>query len=729
MGERTRRTRRLAAGLLGAALLTVGCSYTTREVLPPSNSAQSSTLYAADGTLVRTFHAEENRRDVALEQMPLDLRHAVVAIEDERFYRHHGVDLRALVRAVRANAEAGGVSEGGSTITQQYVKQVLLRDDSRTAKRKLQEASLALQLERRYSKDKILELYLNAVYFGNGAYGVATAAEQYFGRPVEHLDLAQSALLAGLVQRPTATDPFDAPDAAIARRNVVLDRMARNHYATKAQVDAAKAEPLGLGSPGTAERYDAAYFVQSVQDWILGDPRFGATRQDRRNLLFEGGLKIRTTVDLAAQAAAEAAARTVLPDAAKDPDVALVSIEPGTGEVRAMVGGRDFFGNGSAAKVNLATSGRQAGSSFKPFVLATALSQGIPASRTYSAPGCLLLPKWDPVKPVCNYSDGEAYAAANLVEGTVHSLNTLYAQLVIDVGPRKASAMATDLGIHSPLGNDPSITLGTYDVTAVDMASAYGTFANRGMQIDPIMVTRITRADGTVLYRHEEHEHRVLDADVADTVTAILQQVVTRGTGTAAGLGGRPVAGKTGTADDHHDAWFVGYTPQLVTSVWVGFHQGQVPMEPPTTPINVVGGTYPARIWKAYMAAALAEAPVEQFHPAPSDAFASTGAPVEETTTTFETLPGQEPFEPGDLGLPGSSRTTTTTSPTPAHQLRVPDVTGRPTETAVFTLRSAGFSVVKRTVRGEVPGIVLGQTPPGGSLVAEGSTVFITVGQ
>jgi penicillin-binding protein 1A len=730
MGDGTRRTRRLAAGLLGAALLSVGCSYTTREVLPPTASAQSSTLYAADGTLVRTFHAEENRRDVELAQVPLDLRHAVVAIEDERFYRHHGVDLRALVRAVRANAESGGVSEGGSTITQQYVKQVLLRDDSRTAKRKLQEASLALQLERRYSKDRILELYLNAVYFGNGAYGVAAAAQQYFGKPVQQLDLAQSALLAGLIQRPTATDPFDAPEAATARRNVVLDRMARNDYATQAAVDAAKAEPLDLASATTpaAERYPGAYFVQQVQDWILGDPRFGATRQDRRNLLFEGGLKIRTTIDLEAQAAAEAAARSILPDE-KDPDVALVSIDPGTGEVKAMVGGRDFFGAGQAAKVNLATRGRQAGSSFKPFVLATALAQGMPASTSYPAPGCILLPRWDPKKPVCNYSDGEAFASANLVEGTVHSLNTLYAQLMLDVGPKPAMAMAKDLGIRSPLAAVPSAVLGTNDVTAVDMASAYGTFANRGMQVDPIMVTRITRADGTVLYRHEEHEHRVLDADVADTVTAILQQVVTRGTGTAASLGAQPVAGKTGTADDHHDAWFVGYTPQLVTSVWVGFHEGQIPMEPPKTPIAVVGGSYPARIWKAYMAAALADAPVEQFHPAPPGAFASAGAPVEETTTTFETLPGQAPFDPGDLGLPGTPRSTTTTSRSQARFVPVPDVTGRPTESAVFTLRSAGFSVVKRTVRGEVPGLVLSQTPAGGSLQPQGSTVFITVSQ
>ncbi len=237
-----------------------------------------------------------------------------------------------------------------------------------------------------------------------------------------------------------------------------------------------------------------------------------------------------------------------------------MSLVPDTGEVRAMVGGRDFFGAGSAAKLNLAVRGRQAGSSFKPLVLAAALAEGIPASKTYAAPGCITLGYYDNGKPVCNYSDGEAFASADLVEGTVHSLNTLFVQLMHDVGNRQAMEVATDLGIRSPLDPVPSAVLGTNLITAVDMASAYATFANRGVQVAPVLVNRITRADGTVLYRHEHEEHRAIEADVADTVTAILQQVVQRGTGGAAALG-RPTAGKTGTAQDHHDAWFVGYTP------------------------------------------------------------------------------------------------------------------------------------------------------------------------
>jgi penicillin-binding protein 1A len=495
------RPSRLAGGLLGIALLAVGCSYTSRDTLPPTPaSAQSSALYASDGTLVRTFHAEENRQDVALDRIPAALQRAVVAIEDQRFYRHNGVDVRGVLRALRTDAQSGEVEEGGSTITQQYVKYALLRDDSRTVQRKLQEATLALQLERHYSKDRILELYLNAVYFGNGAYGVFAAAQEYFHRPVEDLDLAQSALLAGLIQRPSATDPYDHPAEATARRNVVLDRMREQGVVAEADAAAAKAAPLGLASGTTpaAERYAAPYFVQQIQDWILEDPRFGATRQDRRNLLFAGGLRIKTTIDLRAQAAAEAAMASVLPDGPHVPDVAIVSIEPKSGEVRAMVGGRDFFGSGSAAKVNLATSRRQTGSSFKPFVLAAALRDGIPPSRTYPVPGCIEVPNTSPPYRPCNYDDSEAAASADLIEGTVHSYNTLYVQLMQDVGPANGVEMARELGIRSPLGGFVSAVLGSNEVTPVDMASAYGTFANRGVQVDPIMVTRITRADGAV---------------------------------------------------------------------------------------------------------------------------------------------------------------------------------------------------------------------------------------
>jgi penicillin-binding protein 1A len=732
------RTRRLLLSLLAVALPAVGCSYTTRDALPPtpiSASAESSDIYAADGTLIHTFHAEVNRRNVSLDEIPMSLRDAVVAIEDERFYRHNGVDVRAVARAARENAAAGEVAEGGSTITQQYVKQVLLADDSRTIERKLREASLALQLERHYSKDRILELYLNAVYFGNGAYGVAAAAQQYFRKPLPDLTLAESALLAALIQRPTATDPYDALPVATARRNLVLDRMAENSFVAEADAEAAKQEPVTLASSTVpaAERYEAAYFLEVVKQWLLDDPRFGATKEDRHNLLFGGGLKIQTTVDLEAQRAAEAAANEILPDAERDPDVALVSIEPDTGYIRAMVGGRDFFGPGKAAKVNLALSPQQTGSAFKPLVLAAALTEGIKPTETYAAPACIdmhVTPRWEP----CNYAESGPPGVVNLVEGTVRSYNTLYAQLMRDVGPSDAMDVAEELGIRSPLDDDLSAVLGTNVVTAVDMASAFGTFANRGVQVPPVLVTRITRADGTVLYRHQHEQTRALDVDVADTVTAILQQVVTRGTGTAAAFD-HPSAGKTGTTQDHHDAWFVGYTPDLSTAVWVGHHEGDVSMEPPTTPINVTGGSYPARIWQRFMQAALAGTPVTPFHAPPAETFVPEDT-IPDPSADQELLDQIEDYYEGldpDLRpLPGAPPTTATTAP-PSGSGRVvvvPDVTGRSVESGVETLRAAGFSVSRRIIDGSTnirSGTIVAQTPSGGSLAASGSTVTIDV--
>jgi penicillin-binding protein 1A len=693
---------RSAAVGLAAALGLAACSYQSRSVLPVVPvEVESSTVYAADGTLLYTFHAEENRKVVPLEDIPVHVRDAVIAIEDERYYRHNGVDVRAVLRALRANTQAGSVEEGGSTITQQYVKKVLLQDDSQTLSRKIEEASMALQLERRYSKDRILELYLNAIYFGNGAYGIEAAARQYFGKPVTDLTLAEGALLAGLIQRPGATDPYDAPAEALARRNLVLERMRSNRFATDAAVDAALAEPVALGSPTTpaAERYAAAYFVEEVKQWVLDDERFGATAQDRRDLLFGGGLRIQTTVDLAQQAAAEAAVGAILPDPA-GPSASLVSIEPATGFVRAMVGGRDFFGPGENAKLNLATQGpRQAGSSFKPMVLAAALAQGIDPQTQISAPACIDIPLedgqiWHP----CNYGGGGA-GTVSIVEGTVRSYNTLYAQLILRVGPAEAMAAARSFGIRSPLRDNPAAVLGTNEVTATDMASAYATFANRGIHVPPVLVTRITRADGTVLFQHHHTQQKVLDAGVADTLTSILEQVIARGTGTKARLD-RPAAGKTGTAQEWRDAWFAGYTPELATAVWVGFPRAQISMEPPVTPIRVTGGSYPAQIWQRYMQAALAGTPPVAFHPAP-------------TTTT--TTPPRTP------------RPTTTTAP--RRMETVPSVLGKRVAVAIQTLQDAGFKVQRIPAEpGPGPaGRVMAQSPVAGTEAPVGSTVRLEV--
>jgi penicillin-binding protein 1A len=690
------------------AVVAAGCSYTKTEVIPqiPAN-AQSSKIYAADGTLITTLHGPQNRLEVALERIPKVLQQAVIAIEDERFYYHRGVDFRAIFRAARENAASGTLRQGGSTITQQLVKNTLL-SSGKTLDRKIQEASLAWQLEEHYSKDRILTIYLNTVYFGNGAYGVEAAAEQYFGEPAEQLDAGQAATLAGVIQAPSDYDPTLHPEAAIARRNVVLAKMHEQGYLSPEERDAAAGRPIGLSTTPVQDRYPAAHFVQEVKNRIATDPRFGATQDERDNLLFSGGLRIYTTIDLGLQAAAEQAVGEVMPDP-NGPEAALVAVDPRNGYVRAMVGGRDFFGSQPTAKCNLAIgckpdptlNGRGTGSAFKPFVLAAALNQGIPLSEIIPAPGCIHLEPptgpWDP----CNADPGEgAPDGTNLIEGTVHSFNTLYAQLILQVGPQNGVDMAKRLGITSRLLALPSAVLGANDVTPLDMASAYGSFANRGVHVTPVLFTKITRADGTILYENVHEQTKAVDAPIADTVTSVLQQVIARGTGTAA-QEPFPVAGKTGTGEDYKNAWFCGYTPTLSTAVWAGFPTQEVKMSPPTTSITVYGGTWPAQIWKRFMEAAAG-------HSEPAD---FTPPPPPPTSSTTSTIP------PEQTTLPG------------APQLAVPEVRGKPYGEAAAVIEAAGFKPARFDVvsDGLPPGVVSGQSPPGGSTAPPGATVTLEV--
>jgi len=678
-----RRERRWRAALVFAAVVVFavlaapGCTYRRSEIAPViPDMSQSSRLYAADGTLLTVLHAEQDRELVTYAQLPPALVDAVVAIEDKRFWEHNGVDVQAVLRATKANATAGGIAEGGSTITQQYVKNAML-DPAQTVNRKVREMALALQLERSLSKELILELYLNTIYFGHGAYGVQAAAKTYFGLPVAQVDLAQSALLAGLIQSPSATDPYVAPEAALARRNVVLEQMLLDGRISIPEQLAASRTPITLQPEFTAEdRFPAAHFVEEVKQFILGDARFGATEDARRKLLFGGGLRIHTTIDLRMQSLGEQAIASVLDEPATQPDAALVAIEAATGKVRAMVGGRDYFGSSPYAKLNLAVGGgRQAGSTFKPFVLAAALDRGISMAKVYPAPSQMEFTldgteeKW----LVRNYG-GSGGGSANLVEATIRSYNTVYAQLMMDVGPERAVELAAAMGIASPLTPVPAAVLGTENVTVLEMANAYATFANRGAHVDPVLVEYITDAAGNVIYEGPLNRREVLDPEVADQVTAALQQVVRRGTGTAAALD-RDAAGKTGTAEENRDAWFVGYTPQLAAAVWVGYAQEQQPMVPPRTPFTVTGGSWPAQIWQAFMAPATETAPAESFA-APRNrtpAFSSATIPGETTTTqpgTTTTLPGgSTTTQPGGpptattVPSPGGGTTTSTTPP------------------------------------------------------------------
>lgn len=617
-------------GLLVLALVASACTYETRR-LPPvlPTPSENSSIYARDGTLITTLEAEENRENIALEKLPSYLVDAVIAIEDERFYRHQGVDLTAVLRAASSNASAGEITEGGSTITQQYVKNVFL-DDEQTVARKIEEAALALQLERTYSKDLILELYLNTIYFGRGRYGVQAAAYEFFGKSAPELGLAESALLAGMIQSPSSVDPYTRPQAALERRDAVLERMVELGSIDEGELEEATSDPLGITrtgpEPRVDQRYPAAHFVEEVKQWIINDPRFGATRDERINLLFGGGLRIHTTIDLELQARAEAAVAEVLPDPSTYPDAGVVTMDPRTGHVLAMVGGRDYWGDAPHARYNLARGkGRQSGSSFKPIVLASALQSGLPVITTYNGPGTISIPR--PEAPLWNVRGG--CGTVTLVEATVRSCNTVYAQLIMDVGAEEAIGTARALGIESPLESNEAAVLGTNDVTPLDMATAFGTFANHGYRIPPTFVSRIVRADGTVLYEHSLSPTEVLQPAVADLITWTLEQVVERGTGTRAQLPDRTAAGKTGTTENSWDAWFVGYTPQRATAVWVGYPQAQIPMTPPTTPITVFGGTWPAEIWNRVMQASHEGLPAREFPDPPAEVFAGVGASEE----------------------------------------------------------------------------------------------------
>jgi penicillin-binding protein 1A len=669
-----------------AALLAGACSYAPAGPdLDGRGRAQSTTVLAADGSVLTTLDAAEDRQDVHLDDLPRHLVDAVVAIEDARFWSHKGVDLRAMVRAAVHNAEEGEVVEGGSTITQQYVKVAML-DPSQTLSRKVEEAVLAVRLEQRFSKEEILERYLNTVYFGNGAYGVQAAAQEYFGVDAAALTLEQAALLAAVIRSPRGYDPRDHPRRAERRRNLVLRRMGELDLLPQPEVDRASAAPFVLAQRTEGERYAAPQFVEQVKRFVLGDPRFGATRAERQELLFSGGLRITTTLDPAAQAAAEEAVGSVRP-AAPGPDAALVAVEPGTGAVRALVGGRDFFSGAPGAKLDLATGGpgRPAGSAFKPFVLAAALAEGIPLDREYPAPARLRLDLPGEVWDVENYEGGGG-GEADLVEATTRSYNTVYAQLIEDVGPADAVTMASRLGVASTLQPYYSAVLGTNLVHPIDMATAYATFASGGLRVAPSFVTRVVGPDDDVLFEHHPAPERVVDPAVAARVTSVLQRVLSEGTGVKARIG-RPAAGKTGTGQEYRDAWFVGYTPELATAVWMGFpDEGTRSMVPPATSLRVAGGTWPATAWQRFMSAALASRPATPF------------PDVEDE--------GRVP----DAELP-----------------KLPDVRGRSVDEAEAELTEAGYEVERRSVPDDdyPPGTVLATDPPAGTPLAGGSEVVL----
>ena len=681
-------------------------------------------IYDRFGNQIATLKQFDTNIPVTESEIPQVMKEAVIADEDRNYYHHGGVDLRGLIRALWADLRNRSPVQGGSTITQQYVK-LAYTNQQRTVVRKVREAILASQLARQASKDEILYRYLTLVYFGDGNYGIGAAAQNYFHIPVSQLNVSQAAALAGLIPAPSARAPRENLASAEYYRELVLKKMFQQGYLNTTQYQSALAQKLVIASAGQAPAgmtvlypYQAGVsifpdFVDYVTRWLL--QRFPAQE------VYAGGLRVQTTLDPTVQNAALAAVHQTLAGT-KDPlEMALAAVEPSTGFVTAIVGGRDFGGQGPYAQDNLAiggcdgpppktanvavaatcwsgksisggTPGRQPGSSWKPFVLATAFQQGIPPTAGYSAPGvyqipgCRVLPgQQASTCQVHNDEPGSVIGAETLAEATAASTNTVYAQVAPQVGCPNVATTAKKLGIDSayystpPFYYCPTYALGEVDVSPLEMASAYGVFADHGQRAEPTPVLEIVDAQGKVLLNSINplpSTTAALPANVADNVTNVLQGVITGGTGTAAQLG-RPAAGKTGTTSSYTNAWFVGFTPTLSAAVWMGNADSQAkPMGQVKGVYPVYGGTWPAITWRNFMGAALAKVPPTPFtqpapitppvaapelqqHAPPTTAVIEPGAPG-----SVEPTPAGGPYRvPAPTPVAPPPATTTTTVP------------------------------------------------------------------
>jgi penicillin-binding protein 1A len=566
-----------------------------------TKTAQRSYIMADNGKVIARLFLE-NREDVPLKDIPLNVQRAFVAIEDERFYKHDGIDYQGIARAVFVNLKSGHIIEGGSTITQQYVKNSIGKSD-RTFDRKIREAILANRLEKKYSKDQILEAYLNTIYFGQGAYGIEAASEVYFGKKVYQLSLAEGALLAGITKSPSAYSPYASQEASFRRQRLVLKRMSELGFIPKWKATAAEYEKIRFAKI-KSEYVFAPYFIEHVKQQLINE--YGVER------VFKGGLRVSTTLNIRAQQAAERIIKRQL-NLKKDPEAALVSINPKNGHIIAMAGGKNF----QTERYNLATQGkRQPGSSFKAFVLVTALKQGISPYDRFdsSSPQIIRLSNDPSVKPwTVNNSEGKGYGMMTLRDATRNSVNAVYANLIMKVKPENVVKTANDMGITSHLEPYPAMGIGglTIGVSPLEMATAYSTLANGGSRVTPIAITKIYDSRNNVLKVVKPSLKRVLTQRVAYTAVDIMKGVISNGTATRAQIG-RPAAGKTGTNEEYRDAWFVGFTPQLATAVWMGYPQGQISM------YNVhgnrgFGGIIPATIWGKYNKQVLAGLPKLDF--------------------------------------------------------------------------------------------------------------------
>jgi penicillin-binding protein 1A len=669
--------------------------------------------------LLAVLRGSESRVLLDSDQIAPIIRQAIVAIEDKRFYEHRGVDLHAIGRAFWADVRNKAVVQGGSTITQQFIKNAYVKDQ-RSVARKLKEAALAWQLEQRKSKDWILTAYLNTIYFGNGAYGVGQAALTYFGKPASELTLPEAALLAGIPRDPARYDPVTNPRAAKLRRRLVLDQMLAQgiiaHDQFKEARSAALPSPEEIRLPGTQER-EGQYFVNYVKQQLVDE--YGSSQ------VFGGGMRVYTTLDRRLQKIGRGAIAKWLsnPDG---PQAALVAIDPRNGNVLAMVGGSNY----RESQFNLAVQGeRQPGSAFKPFVLAAALDEGIsPATRFVSHP--VVIPLGDRLWQVNNY-EGEYLGSIDLESATIHSDNSVYAQLTQIVGPQNVARIAREAGIRSKLNSYFAIGLGAEAANPLEMARAFSTFANGGNRIDGSILgnqPRAVRQIGTGKNKkvNEPVGHRVLSPEKTALLTSILQKVITQGTGHRAALPDRPAAGKTGTTENYGDAWFVGYTPQLAVAVWVGYPRELRPMETEYHGGPVAGGTYPAEIWRTFMESAL-----KYRHDEP-ESFPSASVPYP-TPASVVFRDGRIEVDNGNCHSPKEvlffedERPDRNANCKP-NEVEVPDLVGQSVQAARTRLAGQPLTpsiVYKPAKPGQRLGVVLNQIPRRGRLSAYDRVVLV----
>ncbi len=581
-----------------------------------SPGAQRTEVYGSDGNGIGILRYDIDRELVKISQVPEEVLATLLAVEDNKFWLHNGVDIRAISRAMIQNITSGGIRQGGSTITQQIVKLRIVGNES-SFSRKIREAVLAARLEEEFTKQEILEFYLNEIYFGNGAYGLQAAAETYFGKDVGELDVGDAAFLAGLIRSPGIYDGFDDTEVVGKRRSMslqsaedagIIDAEARKRFEERGLPDRNRSPQR------TDETLRRDYFLDEVTEALLKHPALGETYQERFAQVYNGGLRVWTTFDATLQRQMEEAVREVLPEGTGDFEVAMASVDPSSGAVRAFIGGPEF----AEFQFNLATQGRrQPGSSFKTYVLAAAVEKaGLFPFDTISGKGPCTFPNPPNVDyEVDNFNENDG------VVGTVQfavlkSSNCGFVRLGLRTGLENVVEVANRL-----LGRDAensfrpylSLSLGAQEVTPLEQAVAYAAVANDGLRMEPYYISKIEDASGSVLYQHVPRGRRAIKSTTAAWVTEALEQNVIAGTGRRARLeSGQPSAGKTGTSQDFSDAWYVGFTPHLSTSVWMGHPEEKVSM----TDIqgrDGTGGWIPARVWAAYMTRVLQDQEVLSF--------------------------------------------------------------------------------------------------------------------